>query len=45
LINNFENDYKKYILSDKYYYGSIDKYPENLKESIENNDKIMKKIK
>lgn len=45
LINNFENEYKKYILSDKYYYGSIDKYPENSKESIENNDKIMKKIK
>jgi len=45
LINNFEYDYKKYILSDKYYYWSINKYPENLKESIKSNDNLMKKTK
>jgi len=45
LINNFENDYKKYILSDKYYYGSINKYPENVKESIKKNDEVMKQTK
>lgn len=45
LINNFEEDYYKYINSDKYYYWPIDNYPIVLKESIKENDEIMKKIK
>ena len=45
LINNFENDCKEYILSDKYYYWPINDYSKDIIESIKKNDELMRRMK
>lgn len=44
LVGNIENDYISYLKSQGFY-GSMEDYPDELKKSIRENDKILNKIK
>lgn len=44
LVDNFEDDYKKY-LKNRYFYWPIDQYPLELQSKIIKNNKILEKIK
>ena len=44
LVDNFEDDYKKY-LKNRYFYWPIDQYPPELQSKIIKNNKILEKLK
>ena len=44
LVDNFEDDYKKYLRG-RYFYWPIDQYPQELQSKIIENNKILEKLK